>query len=222
MPNQSNNLSHMVRSSGGSASSQRSLDGAALLKSLLTDQNSAVGSVQNKQQRNIQDINNIFLKGLTGTSQNNLHAMADNLILECTESISNLVGCGLQDSCQSASAYIESMKNGNSSITYPTMKNGDSSITHPSLQNRRIIGTESNVCRTVNGKDGAFRDAAISNIELRLGQPYQLGQTQTSGNSNLSAVRPQLLDTHANPLKSLFPEQMIPNSASKLFFFFFP
>ncbi|KAM2024470.1 hypothetical protein ACFX1X_017492 [Malus domestica] len=214
MPNISNDLSHMVRSSGGSTNSQQSLDGAALLKSLLTNQNSAVGSVQNKQQRNIQDSNNIFLKGLTGTSQNNLHGMADNLILECTESISNLVGCGLQDSCQSASAYVESMKNGNSSIAYPTVKNGNSSITHPSLQNRRIIGTESNVCRTVNGKDGAFRDAAISNIELRLGQPYQLGQTQTSGNSNLSAVCPQLLDTHANPLKSLFPEQMIPNTAN--------
>ncbi|PQQ03797.1 uncharacterized protein Pyn_15710 [Prunus yedoensis var. nudiflora] len=144
-------------------------------------------------QRNIQDGNTIFLKGFTGTPQSNFHGMADNLILERPMSMSKLVGSGLQDGGQSVSAYIESMKNGNSSIIYPAMKIGNSSITHPSLKDRRIMGKESNFCRTVNVKDGAFRDAAISNIELRLGQPYQLGQS--SGNSNLPAVGPQLLDT---------------------------
>ncbi|KAL6296703.1 hypothetical protein ACE6H2_004845 [Prunus campanulata] len=198
MPNISNDLSHMVHSSGGSASSQQSLDGVALSKNLFTNQNLVVGAVENKQQRNIQDGNTIFLKGFTGTPQSNFHGMADNLILERPMSMSKLVGSGLQDGGQSVSAYIESMKNGNSSIT------------DPSLKDRRITGKESNFCRTVNAKDGAFRDAAISNIELRLGQPYQLGQS--SGNSNLPAVGPQLLDTLVHPLKSLFPEQMIPNT----------
>lgn len=210
MPNISNNLSHMVCSSGGPASSQQSLDGVALSKNLLTNKN-FVGAVQNKQQSNIQDRNNIFPKGLTGTLHSNLHSMADNQILGRPMSMSKLVGSGLQDGCQSVSACFRS-------ITCPSMMNGNSSVIHPSLQDRRIIGKESNFCRTANAKDGVFRDASISNIELRLGQPYQLGQT--SGNSNLSDVGPQLLNTLVNPRKSLFPEQMIPNSASKLFFFF--
>lgn len=199
----SNSLSDLVCSAGGSVSSKQSFDGVSLSKNLITNQSLVIGAVSNKQQRNIQDSNNIFLKALTGTSQLNMH-MADNLIMERAMSTSKLVGNGAQDGCQSISAYIGSMHNRTSSIA------------HPSLQERRIIGKESNFCRIENTKDGAFRDAGVSNIELRLGQPYQLAQT--SGNPDLSAVGPQLFGTVVNPMKSLFPQQMVANSASKLFF----
>jgi hypothetical protein len=199
MPKISNSLSDLVCSAGGSASSKQSFDGVSLSKNLITNQSLVIGAVSNKQQRNIQD-SNIFLKALTGTSQLNMH-MADNLIMERAMSTSKLVGNGAQDGCQSISAYIGSMHNRTSSIAHPSLQ----------LQEQKIIGKESNFCRIENTKDGAFRDAAVSNIELRLGQPYQLAQT--SGSPDLAAVGPQLFGTVVNPMKSLFPQQMVSNSA---------
>ncbi|KAE8056326.1 hypothetical protein FH972_013108 [Carpinus fangiana] len=54
------------------------------------------------------------------------------------------------------------------------------------------------------------RDATSSNIELRLGQPYQ--PSRTSGNSILPFIGPQLFDKLGNPPKSCFPRQMIHNA----------
>ncbi|PRQ26681.1 putative histone-lysine N-methyltransferase transcription regulator PHD family [Rosa chinensis] len=207
MPKISNSSSDLVFSPGGSVSSKQSFDGVSLSKNFIPSQSLVISAVSNKPERassdrperNIQGTNNLFLKALTGTSQSNLH-MADNLLMERAMSTSKLVGDGAQDGCQSISAYSGSMHNRTSSIA------------HSTLQERRIIGTESDFCRIENTKDGAFRDPAISNIELRLGQPYQLAQT--SGTPDLSAVGPPLLGTVVNPMKSLFPQQMIVNRAN--------
>ncbi|XP_050366128.1 uncharacterized protein LOC126784688 isoform X2 [Argentina anserina] len=192
MPKISNSSSDLVFSPGGSVSCKQSFDGLLQSNNLITSQSLVISSVPNKP-GNSPDGNNPFLKALTGTSQSNLH-MTDNIRMGRAVSTSKLVGNGAEDGSQYISASTRSMHN------------RASSIAHSSLQEKRIIGKESDFCRIESTRDGAFCDAAISNFELRLGQPYQL--SQPSGNPDLSAVGPPLLSTVVNPMKLLFPQQM--------------
>lgn len=207
-PNIFSNISHLVHPSEGLVRSGQILDNTGLSKNHHADQNLVIDALQNKQKRNFQDNSNIVLKGLIGTSKSNVRAVADNQIMECSMSqcstMSKFVGIGSQDGSQSISGYIDSI-----------LKNGNASISYPALQELKTVCKESDFS-TINAQSSLYvgRDAAISNIELKLGQPYQ--SSQNSENSDLSALGPQLLDTLVNPPpKSVFPEQIMHNSASK-------
>ncbi|XP_060673473.1 uncharacterized protein LOC107421144 isoform X3 [Ziziphus jujuba] len=203
--NISSNISHLVHSSEGLVRSGQTLDNSGLSKNLHTDQNLVIDALQNKQKRNVQDNSNILLKGLIGTSLSNVRAVVDNQIMECPVSqcltMSKFVGIGSQDGSQSISGYIDSI-----------LKNGNSSISYPASQELKTICKESDLSM-INAQRSLFvgRDAALSNIELKLGQPYQ--SSQQFENSNLTALGPQLLDTLVNPPpKSVFPEQIMHNN----------
>jgi hypothetical protein len=206
MPNmcKSSDLSHLVSSSGGLVRSGQPLDHVLYPKNSHTDQDLLFDALQNKKQRNIQDVDNVLFKSLNGTSWRNLHAVVDNQIMELPVSRCStpqkLFGSGLDNGCQSIAAYVDFI-----------MKNGNSSISQSTLQNLRDLGKDSDVSRSKNAKDSVIvgRDATSSNIELRLGQPYQ--PSQTSGNSVLPVIGPQLFDKLVNPPKSCFHRQMIHN-----------
>lgn len=207
MSNISCNFPHLIHPSEGLVKSAQHLDNVGLSKNLVTDQNMGIDAFENKQKRNLLDDSNILLKGMNGTSYSNLQPVADNQIMECLISrcstTPKFVGTGSQDRGQSISGYVD-----------PILKNGNSFISHPALQELRTITKESGVSM-VNAQNSVFvgRDAAASNIELRLGQPYQ--SSQNSGNSDLLSLGPQLLNSLVNPPKSVYPEQILYNSASK-------
>ena len=206
MPNvcKSPDLPHPVGSSGGLVRSGQPLDHAFFPKNPHTDQDLLIDASQNKKQRNVQDVDKFLPKSLNGTSWSNLHAIGDNQIMEFPTSrrstLQKFVGSGLDSGCQSISAYNDFI-----------MKNGNSSVSYSALQNVRDLGKDSDVNRTKNVKGSVIvgRDATSSNIELRLGQPYQ--PSQTSGNSVLPVIGPQLFDKPVNPPKSCFHRQMIDN-----------
>lgn len=204
--NISSNFSHLVHSSEGLVKSAQLLDNVGLSKNLVTDQNMDIDAFQNRQKRNLLDNSDILLKGMIGTSQSNVQAVADNQIMECPISqcstASKFVGIGSHDGGQSISGYIDSI-----------LKNGNSFISYPALQELRTVSKESGFSMG-NMQNSVFvgRDATASNIELKLGQPYQ--SSQNTGNSDLSSFGPQLLGTLVNPPKSVFPEQILHNSAS--------
>lgn len=204
MPNNSD-LAKLVGSSG-SVSGQR-LDNVAFPKNPHTDQNSMIHMLHEKEQRYGQGDNNHLLKGLINTLQGNLQAVADNQKMECPISrcstSSKFVDRGPDSGFHSISAYIDSV-----------VKSRNASFTHPISQNSRILGKSYDVSKIKNSCDGVTADkvAVSSNIELRLGQPYQ--QSQFSGNSVTPVFVPNSLDTLVGPPKSLFWEQMIHNGAS--------
>jgi hypothetical protein len=208
----SSDLSHRVGSSGGLGRSRQPLDRVHFPKNPHTDQKSLVDALQNEKQRNFQDVDNLLLKSSVGTSWRNLHAAVDNQMMECPVSrcstMQKLVGTGVDNGRQSISAYIDGiMKNGNPSTSYST------------LQNVKDLSKDSDVSKTKNAKDSAIvgRDAASSNIELRLGQPNQ--PSRTSGNSILPVIGPQQFDKLGNPPKSCFPWQMIHNGLLETYFY---
>ncbi|XP_075643736.1 uncharacterized protein LOC142614956 isoform X3 [Castanea sativa] len=209
MPNvcKSPDLPHPVGLSGGLVRSGQPLDHAFFPKNPHTDQDLLIDASQNKKQRNVQDVDKFLPKSLNGASWSNLHTIGDNQIMEFPTSrrstLQKFVGSGLDSGCESISAYNDFV-----------MKNGNSSVSHSALQNVRDLGKDSDVNRTKNVKCSVIvgRDATSSNIELRLGQPYQ--PSQTSGNSVLPVIGPQLFDKLVNPPKSCFHRQMIDNAAN--------
>lgn len=182
-------------------------DSSLLCGKSVTDQNHLDGILHNKQQKNGLDSCNALFKGLTGASHSNFRAAADNPMSRCS-TMSKFVDRGGSDSgCQTISAYSDSLS-----------KSGHSFISHPTLQNLRFPGTDSNLKKAFNSKAAVNmdRDVISSNIELRLGQPYQ--QNWTSGNALLSVVGPKALDTLDDPPKSAPQDHLIHNSASRFFF----
>ncbi|XP_059459429.1 uncharacterized protein LOC132188988 isoform X5 [Corylus avellana] len=203
----SSDASHRVGSTGGLVRSRQPLDHVHFPKNPHTDQKLLIDALQNEKQRNFQDVDNFLLKSSVGTSWRNLHAAVDNQMMECPISrcstTQKFVGTGVDNGCQSISAYIDGI-----------MKNGNPSTSFSTLQNVKDPSKDSDVSKTKNEKDSVIvgRDATSSNIELRLGQPYQ--PSRTSGNSILPVIGPQLFDKLGNPPKSCFPRQMIHNAAS--------
>lgn len=156
-------------------------------------------------QMNAQDGWN-FLNGIVGTSGNNVHAIAENQIMNFPISgcstMSKLVGKRSPDTGpQSISSYVDSIS-----------KSENSFISFPNLQNFKPPEKVSNVVRFSNLKEGDIVDRAAvpSNIELRLGQPSQ--QNQTLGNPVLPSPKSHLIDKHDHLQKSLLPGQPIHNS----------
>ncbi|XP_031279661.1 uncharacterized protein LOC116138078 isoform X3 [Pistacia vera] len=202
VPNNSD-LAKLVGSSG-SVSGQR-LDNVAFHPH--TDQNSMIHMLHEKEQRYGQGDNNHLPKGLINTLQGKLQAVADNQKMECPISrcstSSKFVDRGPDSGLQSISAYIDSL-----------VMSRNASFTNPISQNSRILGKSYDVSKIKNSCDGVTADkvAVSSNIELRLGQPYQ--QSQSPGNSVTPVFVPKSLDTLLGPPKSLFREQMIHNAGN--------
>ncbi|KAA8525531.1 hypothetical protein F0562_007386 [Nyssa sinensis] len=212
VPNMSKNSDapNLNNTSGAFVGSGQSWNNVVIPKNPHTGQKLVNEVIHNEKQRNAQDSCNFLFKGLTGTSQSNLHPRADNQIVECPISgcstMSKLAGIrGPDNGCQSISAYIDSIS-----------KSGNLITSHPNLQNSETPGKDFDFSRFSNSKEGDIvdRDTVPSNIELRLGQPSQ--QTRTLGNSCLPMFGSHLFDTIGDPQKSHFLEQLIHNTSNSV------
>ncbi|GLT76145.1 hypothetical protein SLA2020_478210 [Shorea laevis] len=172
------------------------------LKNPHMDQNLSIDPLHNKQQRNVEDSSNFLPRGSIGTSQSNLRAVADNHIVESaaskSSSASKFVGRVPDNGSHSISAWIDTI-----------LKTGNPCLTHASLQNLKARGQSCVVNTAKIAQDGVIGDnkSASSNIELRLGQPYQ--QSQSLRNYALPLSEPKPLGILADPPKSCYPEQKI-------------
>ena len=198
-------LPRQVGSSGGSLRFEQPWDNVVFPKNPRTSQNSVNDALHDKLQGNGSDRSNFLLKSSVATSQSSLHALASNQKLESPRSrcstMSKVIGRrGPNNDAQSISACVDSIS-----------KSGTSFIYSLPLPNERTLGSD--ISRHSVSREGVIvkRDAASSNIELRLGQPCQ--QNQTLGNSVLPVMAPQILGTLSAPQKSFFPEQLVRNSA---------
>lgn len=185
MPNYSD-LAKLVSSSGGLIKRGQPWDSIVYPKNPYTDKNSVIDAFRDKDQSNSRE--------------------STNLVMECQMSrcstSSKFADSGPDGGLQSMHAYIDSF-----------LKSGDPCITNPA-QNSRTYNENYDVSKIKNACDPviAERVATSSNIELRLGQPYQ--QSQSSGNSVPLVTEPKLLDTVVAQPRSLFLEQMTNNGAS--------
>ncbi|KAK8535219.1 hypothetical protein V6N13_081357 [Hibiscus sabdariffa] len=193
------NTSHVANPVGSSHGLSRSMD-TLFPSNVHTEQNSAFCLLHNKLERKNEGNNNFLLKHLFGASRSNLHDVADGQIMECTFSRSSAMSTsGGRDSdngCQSMSTWIDSI-----------LKTGNSSLTHSSLQNVRTFGRNYDASASkITGDVISDRDAASSNVELKLGQPYQ--PSQPIVNSALPVIAPKHFDMVVNPPKSCYSEKM--------------
>ncbi|XVE97377.1 hypothetical protein REPUB_Repub03eG0014400 [Reevesia pubescens] len=177
----------------------RSVDNTMFLSNPYTCQNSAAGLFNKKQDRKNESSSNFLLKHF-GASQSNLHDVADGQKMECAVSkistMSTFVSRDSDNACQSMSAWIDSI-----------LKTGNSSLTHSSLQKFRPLGQNYDFT-AAKFADGVIsdRDAASSNVELKLGQPYQPSQP---GSPALPVIAPKHFNTVVDPPKSSYPEQTV-------------
>lgn len=184
MPNYSD-LAKLVSSSGGLIKRGQPWDSIVYPKNPYTDKNSVIDAFRDKDHSNSRE--------------------STNLVMECQTSrcstSSKFVDSGPDGGLQSIHAYIDSF-----------LKSRDPCITNPA-QNSRTYNENYDVSKIKNACDPviAERVATSSNIELRLGQPYQ--QSQSSGNSVPLVTEPKLLDTVVAQPRSLFLEQMTNNAA---------
>ncbi|XVF89362.1 hypothetical protein PTKIN_Ptkin19aG0124300 [Pterospermum kingtungense] len=159
----------------------RCMDDAIFLNNPHRDQNSAPGFLINKQERKSEGSSNSLLKCLFGASQSNMHDAADSQRIKSAVSksstMSTFVGRDSDSGCQSMSTWIDSL-----------LKTGNSSLTCSSFQNLRTL-------KTTNDGLISNRDAASSNVELKLGQPYQYA--------------PKHFNTVLAPPKSCYPQQVV-------------
>lgn len=198
-PNYSD-LAKLVSSSGGIIKPGQPCDSIVYPKNPYIDKNLVSDAFHDKDQSNSRESTNFLLKGFVN------HAAVDNLMAECQTSrcstSSKFVDRGPDGGLPSIHAYIDSFLNSR-----------DPSITN-STQNSRTYNENYDVSKIKNACDAviAERVAISSNIELRLGQPYQ--QSQSSGNLVPLVTEPKLLDTAVAQPKLLFLEQMTNNGAS--------
>ncbi|KAK2659681.1 hypothetical protein Ddye_006214 [Dipteronia dyeriana] len=182
-------LAKLVGSSGGL--SGQPLDNIGIPKNARTDQSLVIDALHDKEQRYGQDSSNYLLKGLVNSFQSNLGES------RCS-TVSKFVDRGTNSSLHSISGYIDS-----------PVQSRNVSIVHPASQISRTVDKNYDVSKIENPHNGvmAARIATPSNIELRLGQPYQ--QSHSSGNSVPSVIGSKLLETFVGSSKSLFLQQMI-------------
>ncbi|KAI4316365.1 hypothetical protein L6164_024351 [Bauhinia variegata] len=157
------------------------------------------GALSGKQQTTVQDGCNIAFKGFSVTSKSNLHYMVDEHLMEPNVATYATAPSVLRtrgnDGCQSI-ASIDTLKRNENSTT----------ISSP-LQNPISLMKDPVFSINSNAKEGLVdRDAAFSNIELRLGQPPQ------TGNRVLPVLEPQPFDELFSPQKLEILKQMIHNS----------
>ncbi|XP_061376429.1 uncharacterized protein LOC133318449 isoform X2 [Gastrolobium bilobum] len=194
-------LSHILSSSAVILRSGKSSDCVMFPKN--TDHNLFTGPSSRKQPTTIQDGCNIPFKGCTGISQSNLYdrvksqLMESNLAMYTTSP--NFVGTQLDDGCQPMPPFLDSLK-----------RNGNLSIAHSPSQTPTSLLKDLECIKKKNAKDGLVgRDAASSNIELRLGQPPQ------TGNPVPSFIEPPEFTALASPPKLQPLKQMINNLSSE-------
>lgn len=89
------------------------------------------------------------------------------------------------------------------------MKTRNPSLAYSSLQNLRTLGRnyDATAAKITGDIVISDRDAASSNVELKLGQPYQ--PSQPIGNSALPVVAPKHFKTVVGPPKSYHSEKMV-------------
>ncbi|KAJ7966225.1 Histone-lysine N-methyltransferase TRX1 [Quillaja saponaria] len=196
---QNSDLSNLVSSSGFLVCSGKPFDSVMFPNNAHTDHSFLIDVPQKKLQTNVQDGSNDFLKGFIGVPQNNLHDKADYLecpIAKCPEA-SNCVGYRADICVQSIPSYLDSQK-----------RDEHSPFVNPTFQNPINVLKDSDFSRINSADDNLIvnSDAALSSIELRLGQPLQM-----MGHPVLSVSGPQLFDV--NLPNSQFPEQMIHNTS---------
>ncbi|TKY58111.1 Histone-lysine N-methyltransferase ATX2 [Spatholobus suberectus] len=162
-------LSHILRSSAVMLRSGKSSDYVMFPKNAHTDHNLFIDALSRKRSTTIQDGCNIPLKGFTGISDNSLNdqlktqLMESNLAMYTTAP--NLVGTQLDDGCQPIPPFLDSLK-----------RKGNLSTAHSHSQTPTRLLKDHDCIKKKIAKDGLVgRDAASSNIELRLGQPPQTG-----------------------------------------------
>ncbi|XP_040973161.1 uncharacterized protein [Gossypium hirsutum] len=140
-----------------------------------------------------------------GSSQalsSSLLDVADGRRMECAFSKSSTMSTfGGRDSangCQSVSTWIDSI-----------LKTRNPSLAYSSLQNLRTLGRnyDATAAKITGDIVISDRDAASSNVELKLGQPYQ--PSQPIGNSALPVVAPKHFKTVVGPPKSYHSEKMV-------------
>lgn len=158
-----------------------------------------------KQATTIQDGCNIPLKGFTGISQNSLYDQLKNQLtvsnLAMYTTAPNFVGTQLDDGCQPIPPFFDSQK-----------RKGNLSSAHSPLQIPASLLKDHDCIKKKNANDGLVgKDAASSNIDLRLGQPPQ------TGNLLPSFAEPLLFNALASPPKSQPLKQMINSALNQCF-----
>ncbi|KAK7320672.1 hypothetical protein VNO77_30365 [Canavalia gladiata] len=127
-----------------------------------------------KQPTAVQDGCNIPLKGFPGISQNSLYDRVKSQLMESNlamySTAPNIVETQLDDGCQLMPPFLDSVK-----------WKGNLSTANSPLQTTTSHMKDHECIIKKNAKDGLVgRDAASSNIELRLGQPPQTGNPVSS------------------------------------------
>ncbi|XP_020536500.2 uncharacterized protein LOC105637593 isoform X1 [Jatropha curcas] len=195
--------SNLVGASGGSVRSGQSL-GDVFPANFLADHNSVIDALHDKQQRNGQDSNKFYLKGLVASSQSNSCSVGDNHMTDCSISrcmtMPELAGRGPENISQSI--YIDAV-----------LKSRSLAAMNQTLQNHRITVNDSDVSRSRDARGGTNmdKDASSSGIELKLGQPYQQSQAPRTP---VSPVVGQFCNTLVNSQRPFCQEQMIHNVTS--------
>ncbi|XP_038695723.1 uncharacterized protein LOC119992950 isoform X3 [Tripterygium wilfordii] len=184
----------VVGSSGGLMTSGPHLDNVTFPKNSHTDQNFIIDASHDMQRIKALDDNKFLLKGFGSASPSNLHSEAHVQVMECPASW-----------CSMKTEFVGSDSNRKRQFTSSqgdsVLKIANSSIVDPILQ---IAVKSSHTGRLIHARDGTATDRdAASNIELRLGQPYQ--QNQPSRNSLPSSFGAQQYEATVDPQKSLPP-----------------
>jgi len=198
------NLSHMLSSSAVmSRSGKSSSDYVMFPNNARTDNNLFIGTLSRKQATTIQDGCNIPLKGSTGISQKSFADQLKNQLMESNlgmyTTAPNFGGTQLDDGCHPIPPFLDSLKG-----------TGSLSTAHSPLQTPTNL-LKDHDCITKNANDGlAGRDAASSNVDLRLGQPPQ------TGNPLPSFIEPLLYALPSPP--KLQPQKQMINSALNQYF----
>ncbi|KAJ1407786.1 Jas TPL-binding domain [Sesbania bispinosa] len=191
-------LPHILSSSAVTLRSGKSSDYVMFPKNAHTDHNLFIGALSSKQITTIQDNCNIPLKGFTGISQSLCERVKNQLLesnLAAYTTAPNIGGTQLDDGCQPITPFLDSLK-----------RNGNVLIAHSPTQTPTSLLKEHECIKKKNAKDCLVgRDAASSNIELRLGQPPQ------TGNPVQSYIEPPLFNALASPPKLQPLKQMINN-----------
>ncbi|OMO90756.1 hypothetical protein COLO4_18904 [Corchorus olitorius] len=193
--------SHLINPVGSSRGLSRCMDYTMFPKNPQLGQNSVTGLLHNKEELKDVGSSNFLFKHLIGASQNNMHDAAGGQRMEGAVSksstMSTIVGRDSDSGCQSMSAWIDSI-----------LKSGSSTLTHSSLQNSRMLGQICDVsaARITNDVVISDRDATSSNMELKLGQPYQ--QSRPAGNSALPVIAPKHLERNLGPPELCYTQRM--------------
>jgi len=168
------------------------------------DNNLFIGTLSRKQATTIQDGCNIPLKGFTGISQNSYVNQLKNQLTESNLAMyttaPNFGGTLPDDGCHPMPPFLDSLK-----------RKGSLSTVHSPLQTPTNL-LKDHGCLKKNASDGlAARDVVSSNVDLRLGQPPQ------TGNSLPSFMEPLLSNSLASSPKLQCQRQMINSALNQCF-----